>query len=53
MKLTIVYWNTVVRDSLAVIALYDRREPDIITVQEPWVSKQTKTIYCLAQGKYQ
>jgi hypothetical protein len=30
-----------------------RREPDVIAVQEPWVSKQTKTIYCPGQGKYQ
>jgi hypothetical protein len=53
MKLTIVYWNTAARDGLAAIALHDRREPDIIAIQEPWVSKQTKTIYCPAQGKYQ
>src|ERR1700691_1134619 len=53
MKLTIVYWNTAARDGLAAIALHDRREPDIIAVQEPWVSKQTKTTYCPAQGKYQ
>jgi hypothetical protein len=53
MKLTVVYWNTAARDGLAAIALHDRREPDIIAVQEPWVSKQTKTIYCPGQGKYQ
>jgi hypothetical protein len=52
MKLTIVYWNTAVRDSLAAIALHDRREVDVIAIQEPWVNKQTKTIYCPTQSKY-
>ena len=52
MKLTIVYWNTAVRDGLAAIALHDYREADVIAIQEPWVNKQTKTIYCPARAKY-
>jgi hypothetical protein len=52
MKLTIVYWNTAVRDGLAVIALQDRREADGIAIQEPWVNKQTKTVYCPTHSKY-
>jgi hypothetical protein len=52
MKLTIVYWNTAVRDGLAAIALHDYREADVIAIQEPWVNKQTKTIYCPARSKY-
>jgi hypothetical protein len=34
-KLIIVYWNTIARDGLVVIVLYDYQEPDIIIVQEP------------------
>jgi hypothetical protein len=52
MKLTIVYWNTAVRDGLAAIALHDCREADVIAIQEPWVNKQTKTVYCPARAKY-
>jgi hypothetical protein len=53
MKLTIVYWNTAARDGLAAIALQDRREADVIAVQEPYLNRQTKTIYCPSQAKYQ
>jgi hypothetical protein len=53
MKLTIVYWNTAGRNGLASIALHDRREGDIIPIQEPCFNKQTKTVYCLAQARYQ
>ena len=52
MKLTIVYWNTAVRNGLASIALNDCREADLIAIQEPWFNKQTKTVYCPAQAKY-
>lgn len=52
MKLTIVYWNTDTRNGLASIALHDRREADVIAIQEPWFNQQTKTVYCPAQSKY-
>jgi retron-type reverse transcriptase len=52
MKLTIIYWNTAARDGLAAIALQDRREADVIAVQEPYLNRQTKTIYCPSQAKY-
>ena len=53
MKLSILYWNTAARNGLASIALNNSREVDIIAIQEPWFNKQTKTVYCPAQVKYQ
>ena len=53
MKLSILYWNTAARNGLASIALNNSREVDLIAIQEPWFNKQTKTVYCPAQAKYQ
>ena len=52
MKLTIAYWNTAGRNGLASLALHNHQEVDIIAIQEPWLNKQTKTVYCPAQAKY-
>ena len=52
MNLSIVYWNTVKNSEAAIIVLEDRREYDIIVLQEILRSLETGRAYCPALGRY-
>ena len=52
MQLTVLYWNTAGSKTNDALALVERREYDVIALQEPWYNRQQKTTYCPARGRY-
>ena len=52
MNLSIVYWNTVKNSEATIIVLEDRREYNIIVLQEILRSLETGRAYCPALGRY-
>lgn len=53
MKLSVMYWNEATTRSNGPLALRVGSGYDIIAVQEPWVSSQTKSIPCPKSSEYQ
>jgi hypothetical protein len=52
MNLSVIYWNTAKNPEAIPVVLGDRREFDVIAIQEPSRNKETGRLYCPARGKY-
>src|SRR4051794_29201737 len=51
MKVKILLWNTE-GNKQALEALLKEAQYDLLTIQEPWINRQTKSTYCPRGSKY-
>jgi hypothetical protein len=51
MKVKILLWNTE-GNKQALEALLEEARYDLLAIQEPWINRQTKSIYCPRGSKY-
>ena len=51
MKISILLWNTE-GNKQALEALLEEARYDLLAIQEPWISQQTKSTYCPRSSKY-
>jgi hypothetical protein len=51
MRLKILLWNTEGNKQTLQVLLEEARY-DLLIVQEPWINKETKSIYCPRSSKY-
>ena len=51
MVVAILLWNTE-GNKLALEVLLEEAKYDILSIQEPWINRQTKSTYCPRSAKY-